>query len=395
MAKSVLETVKHAFLVHRRVCIFAIALAFLAFCATPSLRLIISSVRSRHVTSRLVKAAESERVVFHRLNTLIKEIKSGRYSLERMNDTMSRDVVRASHRSVQELCEYSEKELWDILSLPHYCGLQQQRYFYAGAWMNWTVLHREFTASKERAGVPSCILACTYDSAFLCSIGIPCVHSFHLHPNSSDVMQLREFYEWNKISFLKPKFQLGTILDGGAGSGISSVLLATIYPDSAIVSMEPDKDKFNLLRRNLRSFRNVIPLNAAPWPTSASLSLIRLPSTSSRDYTLVDANQISSSQTPSLPTQGISLQFLLRIFGWKAFHLVKLEAEAIENGILTKGKNGGGWEEDVKLALLQMPPGEARSFALSNFFSTNSLFKFVPGISREYHVYQRTDEKIE
>jgi FkbM family methyltransferase len=63
------------------------------------------------------------------------------------------------------------------------------------------------------------------------------------------------------------------ILDAGANVGFSSRLFKSIWPESFIVSVEPDYENFEALQMNLRSLQGVHPFNAGLWGRKARIGL--------------------------------------------------------------------------------------------------------------------------
>ena len=53
------------------------------------------------------------------------------------------------------------------------------------------------------------------------------------------------------------------IVDAGANIGLASILFANRYPQAKILAIEPEHDNFNLLADNVRSYDNIVPLQAA------------------------------------------------------------------------------------------------------------------------------------
>ncbi|MGH9480890.1 MAG: FkbM family methyltransferase, partial [Terriglobales bacterium] len=53
------------------------------------------------------------------------------------------------------------------------------------------------------------------------------------------------------------------ILDLGANIGLAAIYLAKLFPQARILAVEPDRDNFALLQRNLAPFPQVLPLLAA------------------------------------------------------------------------------------------------------------------------------------
>lgn len=56
-----------------------------------------------------------------------------------------------------------------------------------------------------------------------------------------------------------------SILDLGANIGLFTILYALRYPDKKIVALEPEKENFELLKRNVKQFKNVICLQSGVW----------------------------------------------------------------------------------------------------------------------------------
>ena len=116
----------------------------------------------------------------------------------------------ANHKGPRQLCSYTESDLQAILSMPHSCGFKEKRYFHDGSWMTWRMLRQYFNNSqptgvgegtglgeqREEAGrrdvrTMECVLACKYHKDLRCSPSQPCVHAFHLRPNSTGSARLR------------------------------------------------------------------------------------------------------------------------------------------------------------------------------------------------------------
>jgi FkbM family methyltransferase len=53
------------------------------------------------------------------------------------------------------------------------------------------------------------------------------------------------------------------IIDGGANVGAASIWYAQRYPQAQVISVEPEAGNYAVLRENVRSLPNVVPVNAA------------------------------------------------------------------------------------------------------------------------------------
>lgn len=72
-----------------------------------------------------------------------------------------------------------------MLNLPHDTGRGGKRYFAAGHWMNWVELRGILWRKDGLMLAAQCIVAVTDDERIGCSKAEPCVHAFHLRPNTS------------------------------------------------------------------------------------------------------------------------------------------------------------------------------------------------------------------
>ena len=66
----------------------------------------------------------------------------------------------------------------------------------------------------------------------------------------------------------------GTIIDGGANVGYASVFFAITYPQARIFAVEPEESNFEMLLKNVRYYRNIIPIHAALWHREEELQIL-------------------------------------------------------------------------------------------------------------------------
>lgn len=56
--------------------------------------------------------------------------------------------------------------------------------------------------------------------------------------------------------------------DGGAGAGYATLLLSSLFPSARIISVEPNRANFAMLRNNTASLHNAHPVRAMLWCAS-------------------------------------------------------------------------------------------------------------------------------
>ena len=81
--------------------------------------------------------------------------------------------------------------------------------------------------------------------------------------------------------FLEKAYDLGflnlhphTIIDGGANIGYASIFFTITYPQARIFAVEPEESNFEMLLRNVRFYRNIIPIHAALWHREEELQIL-------------------------------------------------------------------------------------------------------------------------
>lgn len=90
---------------------------------------------------------------------------------------------------------------------------------------------------------------------------------------SSDIPTYEQVFINEDYDFLvetPPK----VIVDAGANIGLASVYFANKYPGAMILAIEPGKDNFELLKRNVELYRNIIPIHSALWSKNETLQLV-------------------------------------------------------------------------------------------------------------------------
>ena len=90
---------------------------------------------------------------------------------------------------------------------------------------------------------------------------------------SSDIPTYKQVFinqDYDFIVETPPK----VIVDAGANIGLASVYFANKYPGAMIIAIEPEEDNFELLKRNVEPYRNVIPIHSALWNKNELINLV-------------------------------------------------------------------------------------------------------------------------
>ena len=64
------------------------------------------------------------------------------------------------------------------------------------------------------------------------------------------------------------------VVDAGANTGLSAIYFANRYTKARIIAIEPEQGNFDLLKKNVEPYPNIIPVQAALWNKNEEIDLI-------------------------------------------------------------------------------------------------------------------------
>ncbi|CAI5490328.1 unnamed protein product [Closterium sp. Naga37s-1] len=176
---------------------------------------------------------------------------------------------------------------------------------------------------------------------------------------------------------------------------------AALYPKAMIISVEASSRNFRSLKLNTQPFPNVIAVNAALWPRVASLSLTlgqRNPELPPEwAFMVKETHDLEPGQVVEDSPLGVTVPFLLKVFGLPGFDFLKIDIEGSEGEVFREDREmDPGWVNESKLAALElhgdMVPGS--NVTVLNFFNSRSDFHHKKDWSGEYEVFMRNDANL-
>lgn len=122
-----------------------------------------------------------------------------------------------------------------------------------------------------------------------------------------------------------------TIIDAGANIGLTALFFANKFPTATIVSIEPDKNNFAILKKNAAPYKNIIPVNKGIWSHASFLNVIDL---GKGENSFI----VEETQTPSAESvEAIGIADLMQQQGWTVIDLLKIDIEGTEKNIFETG----------------------------------------------------------
>jgi FkbM family methyltransferase len=119
----------------------------------------------------------------------------------------------------------------------------------------------------------------------------------HYRPGSSDVQNIHKKLLMRKSEYWLPHaFRPKVILDIGGNIGVAAVDFAFRYPDARIVTVEPVRENFELLRKNTAGFPNIEAFQFALGRENVRQTIQKIGERSFGSYSLVKTARVGASE---------------------------------------------------------------------------------------------------
>ena len=144
-----------------------------------------------------------------------------------------------------------------------------------------------------------------------------------------------------------------TIFDCGANIGLASVWFANVCPAAKIVAIEPQKDNYELLRRNCEPYSNVVLHQAALWNRIGELNLcdssVRVDSYQYTEGTGDSSQRVAAYDIP----------WLMAHYDLATIDVLKMDVEGAEQVIFSEACHA--WLDNVRMLIIEIHGPEARA----------------------------------
>ena len=210
-------------------------------------------------------------------------------------------------------------------------------------------------------------------------------HPFSIRSNPYDYATFEEVIlqeTYNIPLSFTPKF----ILDGGGNIGLTAAYFSSKYPGATVLSVEPDKDNFELLRQNTSAYKNVVPFNAGIWNRSTHLIAKDL-GLGNNSIVVEESDENDPGAIPAL-----SIPDLMQKMNWPRIDILKLDVEGSEKEIFSQ--NFESWLPKTKLLIVEVHD-RMRKGCSKAVFSAMNQYDFSLDIAGENLVFTNEDATIQ
>jgi FkbM family methyltransferase len=170
-------------------------------------------------------------------------------------------------------------------------------------------------------------------------------HALALRARSSDIEVLVKVFSYTEYSLPLQKVPC-SILDGGANVGYAAIFFATEFPQATIVAVEPDAGNFEVLKRNVLPYTNIILVEAALWSNDGTIEL-EDPGMEAHAFRVAGLTDQATKKIRTVPS--ISITNVQKKYGLNGFDLVKLDIEGAEKEVLV-----GDWHTTCQVLIVEL-----------------------------------------
>lgn len=180
--------------------------------------------------------------------------------------------------------------------------------------------------------------------------------------------------EYECLEFLESP---GLIIDCGANAGFSSACLLSLFPQTRVVSVEPDPGNFAMLRKNTAAFGDRCqPVHAGIWSKSCGLKFSEEVFGDGREWA-VSVREAKEGETADV--EAVDIPALLQLSKGERIALLKVDIEGSEAELF--GPSSSDWLPLVDNIIIELHGSECSQLYLKAVEQAGFQSKVVGGLT--------------
>lgn len=195
--------------------------------------------------------------------------------------------------------------------------------------------------------------------------------------------QYRDIFQ-DKIYNFKSKSESPRIIDCGSNIGLSVIFFKEKYPESRVISFEPDPSIFLVLKENIErnDYKNVELINKAVWINEKDLEFIQDGSDGGRLF-IEKENLEKKISVPSVRLASFLEEYV---------DLLKIDIEGAETVVLQSCKEKLNNVENIFIEYHSIANEKQNLHHLLNILSENDFRVYIHSLSRKKQPFIRSNE---
>lgn len=188
-----------------------------------------------------------------------------------------------------------------------------------------------------------------------------------LRPKTSDIPTFDEVFVARQYEF-DYGFIPSTIIDCGANIGLATVFFKNKFPNSTIISVEPEKSNYEMLEKNVSNYKDIHCINAGIWNKEIALKGSEKYGSEKWMFSVEEA-----SETDLDTMAAISINAILDKYNINEIGILKIDIEGAELELFSN--NTENWLGKTKCIVIELHD-RMRKGTGNAFFRIMSLYDF-------------------
>ena len=172
------------------------------------------------------------------------------------------------------------------------------------------------------------------------------------------------------------------IIDGGGNIGLTAAYFARQYPDAVIVTVEPEGNNFELLKKNVAACPGIHPLLGGIWNKSTNLQI----SDAENGNNAFTVTEVDEPVADSL--KAFTIKEIMALHERTSIDIVKLDIEGAEKNVFASGYED--WLPSTRLLIVELHDRMQHGCSKA-VFSAVSKYDFSVKIQGENLMFYNND----
>jgi len=164
------------------------------------------------------------------------------------------------------------------------------------------------------------------------------------------------------------------IVDCGANIGLASIYFKSRFPDSKIVAIEPEKNNFDLMKKNLDAYENVICENIGVWNKEA---FVGVKSADSTDWGF-SFQEVDEGTAGSV--KALSIRDIMEKHSIEKIDILKIDIEGAEKEVFSSDYSY--WMDRTQMIIVELHDRSVEGCSKA-FFDALTRYNFSTEIRGE------------
>lgn len=196
-------------------------------------------------------------------------------------------------------------------------------------------------------------------------ISIPGISKpFFLRKDSSDIAIFDQVFLNGDYQF-ELSFIPNIIVDAGANIGLFTIAMKAKYPNATMVCIEPDKENFEMLQKNLSGYNNVELINAGLWSSNTNLTVVD-------KYDMGHSALIVQEDKANGSTPAVTIAHIMEAMQIDRIDMLKIDIETSEKELFSKDYEH--WLPKVRVIIIELHDSMLDGCSKTFFEAVNKTF---------------------